>query len=109
MTPAASRRRWPGASRGSPGTERLHCEIVLVLGDRIEAFAGACAAVTGRRVLVHIHGGDRGVGDVDDVLRNAITRMRARSSGGVAGSGQSAAGHGRRGLSHPPGGGPRVG
>jgi len=55
--------------------DRVHAEIVLVLGDRVEAFAGACAAVTGRRILAHIHGGDRGTGDVDDVLRNAITRL----------------------------------
>lgn len=55
--------------------DRLDCEIVVVLGDRIEAFAGACAAALGRRVLAHIHGGDRGTGDVDDMLRNAITRL----------------------------------
>ncbi|HOB73479.1 MAG TPA: UDP-N-acetylglucosamine 2-epimerase [Phycisphaerae bacterium] len=55
--------------------DRLRSEIVVVLGDRIEAFAGACAAVTGRRVLAHIHGGDRGTGDIDDMLRNAITRL----------------------------------
>jgi len=55
--------------------ERLKCDIVVVLGDRIEAFAGACAAACGRRVLAHIHGGDRALGDVDDALRNAITRL----------------------------------
>jgi len=55
--------------------ERLDCKIVVVLGDRIEAFAGAAAAACGRRVLAHIHGGDRALGDVDDALRNAITRL----------------------------------
>lgn len=55
--------------------EAMDAEIVLVLGDRIEAFAGACAAAVGRRVLAHIHGGDQAPGDVDDVLRNAITRL----------------------------------
>lgn len=55
--------------------EQLDCEIVVVLGDRIEAFAGAAAAACGRRVLAHIHGGDRALGDVDDALRNAITRL----------------------------------
>lgn len=54
---------------------RLDCDIVVVLGDRIEAFAGAAAAACGRRVLAHIHGGDRALGDVDDALRNAITRL----------------------------------
>ncbi len=55
--------------------DRLGCDSVLVLGDRIEAFAGACAAACSRRILVHIHGGDRATGDVDDALRNAISRM----------------------------------
>jgi UDP-N-acetylglucosamine 2-epimerase (non-hydrolysing)/GDP/UDP-N,N'-diacetylbacillosamine 2-epimerase (hydrolysing) len=55
--------------------DRLGCEIVIVLGDRIEALAGACAAAVGRKVLAHIHGGDRATGTVDDALRNAITRL----------------------------------
>lgn len=55
--------------------ERLRCDMVFVLGDRIEAFAGACAAAVGRKVLVHVHGGDRATGTVDDALRNAITRL----------------------------------
>lgn len=54
---------------------RLKSEMVLVLGDRIEAFAGAAAGAVGRRVVAHIHGGDRATGDVDDSLRNAITRL----------------------------------
>jgi GDP/UDP-N,N'-diacetylbacillosamine 2-epimerase (hydrolysing) len=55
--------------------QRLKCDAVLVLGDRIEAFAGACAAAVGRRVLIHVHGGDRAVGDMDDVYRDAISRL----------------------------------
>lgn len=55
--------------------DRLECDAVLVLGDRIEAFAGAAAASASRRLLVHIHGGDRATGDIDDALRNAITRL----------------------------------
>ncbi|HSW46785.1 MAG TPA: UDP-N-acetylglucosamine 2-epimerase [Phycisphaerae bacterium] len=66
-------------SRGIAGIaralDRLDCEIVLVLGDRIEAFAGACAAAISRRVLAHSHGGDRAPGTIDDALRNAITRL----------------------------------
>jgi len=48
---------------------------VVVVGDRIEAFAAATAASIGHRVLAHIHGGDRAVGTTDDMLRNAITRL----------------------------------
>jgi GDP/UDP-N,N'-diacetylbacillosamine 2-epimerase (hydrolysing) len=50
-------------------------DIVVVLGDRIEAMAGALAAVTTGRVLAHIHGGDVATGDFDDSLRHAITKL----------------------------------
>lgn len=66
-------------SRGITGMARafddLGCRAVLVLGDRIEAFAAASAAVLTGRVLIHVHGGDRATGDLDDALRNAITRL----------------------------------
>jgi len=49
--------------------------LVLVLGDRIEAMAGALAAVTTGRIVAHIHGGDIAPGDFDDSLRHAITKL----------------------------------
>lgn len=50
-------------------------DVVLVLGDRIEAFAAAAAAsVAGVRVA-HIHGGDRAEGIADEALRHAITKL----------------------------------
>jgi UDP-hydrolysing UDP-N-acetyl-D-glucosamine 2-epimerase len=50
-------------------------EVVLVLGDRIEAFAAAAAAsVAGIRVA-HMHGGDRASGLADEALRHAITKL----------------------------------
>lgn len=55
--------------------ERLTCDIVVVLGDRIEAFAGAAAGMLARRAVAHIHGGDRAPGDLDEAMRNAITRL----------------------------------
>ncbi len=64
-----------GISGIAKAVERLDCPAVLVLGDRIESFAGACAAAVGRRILIHIHGGDRAVGDMDDIYRDAISRM----------------------------------
>ncbi len=70
-----------GLGRGVSGIaaalERLGPERVLVLGDRIEAMAGALAAVATGRFLAHIHGGDVAPGDFDDRLRNAITQMSA--------------------------------
>jgi GDP/UDP-N,N'-diacetylbacillosamine 2-epimerase (hydrolysing) len=59
----------------SKALEQFNSEIVVVLGDRIEAFAGACAASTSRRVLAHLHGGDKAAGDLDGTLRDAITRL----------------------------------
>lgn len=68
-----------GMSRGVAGIaeflEHGRTDVIVVLGDRIEAMAGALAAVTTGRVLVHIHGGDLAPGDIDDSLRHAITKL----------------------------------
>ena len=66
-------------SRGVAGMarffERAKTNMVLVLGDRIEAMAGALAAVTSGRFLAHVHGGDLAPGDFDDSFRHAITKL----------------------------------
>jgi UDP-N-acetylglucosamine 2-epimerase (non-hydrolysing)/GDP/UDP-N,N'-diacetylbacillosamine 2-epimerase (hydrolysing) len=68
-----------GLSRGISGMaaafERIKPDVVLVLGDRIEALAGALAAVTTGRIVAHIHGGDVAEGDFDESLRHAITKL----------------------------------
>ncbi len=48
---------------------------VVVLGDRIEAFAAAAAANIGGYLLAHIHGGDRAEGVADEAMRHAITKL----------------------------------
>lgn len=53
----------------------LKTEIVLVVGDRVEAFAAATAAHLSGLPLAHVHGGDRAAGQVDDSLRHAITKL----------------------------------
>ncbi len=55
--------------------EKLQTEIVLIVGDRVEAFAGAAAGHIAGRVVAHVHGGDRALGLVDDSLRHAITKL----------------------------------
>lgn len=55
--------------------DRLNPDVVLVVGDRVEAFAAASAAVIGGRVLAHVHGGDRALGQADDSLRHAISKL----------------------------------
>lgn len=55
--------------------ESLAPAVVLVVGDRVEAFAAASAAHVGGRVVAHVHGGDRALGQVDDALRHAISKL----------------------------------
>jgi len=54
---------------------RLRPDVVLVLGDRIEAMAGAIAASVGGFHLAHIHGGDRAQGVADEAMRHAISKL----------------------------------
>ncbi|HUB24476.1 MAG TPA: UDP-N-acetylglucosamine 2-epimerase, partial [Tepidisphaeraceae bacterium] len=44
-------------------------------GDRVEAFAAAAAAHLSGILVAHVHGGDRALGQVDDSLRHAITKL----------------------------------
>jgi UDP-hydrolysing UDP-N-acetyl-D-glucosamine 2-epimerase len=53
----------------------LKPDVVLVLGDRIEALAAACAASVGGIHLAHIHGGDRACGVADEAMRHAISKL----------------------------------
>jgi len=50
-------------------------DIVIVLGDRTEAFAAATAATIMNIPVGHIAGGEVGFGDIDHVLRHAITKL----------------------------------
>jgi UDP-hydrolysing UDP-N-acetyl-D-glucosamine 2-epimerase len=53
----------------------LKPDVVLVVGDRVEAFAAASAAHIAQIVVAHVHGGDRAEGVIDDSLRHAITKL----------------------------------
>lgn len=55
--------------------ERIAPDWVVVLGDRIEAFAAATAASVAGIRTAHIHGGDRAEGVADDSMRHAITKL----------------------------------
>lgn len=55
--------------------DRLEPDAVLVLGDRIEAFAAASAAALRGVVLAHVHGGDRAEGIADESMRHAISKL----------------------------------
>jgi UDP-hydrolysing UDP-N-acetyl-D-glucosamine 2-epimerase len=55
--------------------DELKTDIVLVVGDRVEAFAAAAAGAISGRLVAHVHGGDRALGQLDDSLRHAITKL----------------------------------
>lgn len=55
--------------------EELSPDIVVVLGDRLEAFAVATAATILSLPIAHIHGGEVTEGAMDDALRHSISKM----------------------------------
>ncbi|MBL9148494.1 MAG: UDP-N-acetylglucosamine 2-epimerase (hydrolyzing) [Phycisphaerae bacterium] len=55
--------------------DALRPDVVLVLGDRIEAFAAATAAAIAGVRVAHIHGGDRAEGVADESMRHAISKL----------------------------------
>lgn len=53
----------------------LKPDIVVVLGDRFEAFSAAVAATVSKIPIAHIHGGELTFGVMDEVFRHSITKM----------------------------------
>jgi UDP-hydrolysing UDP-N-acetyl-D-glucosamine 2-epimerase len=64
-----------GVSRFARTFYKMNVDCVVVLGDRIEAFAAAAATSVGGVPLAHIHGGDRAEGVADEAMRHAITKL----------------------------------
>ena len=50
-------------------------DVIVVLGDRIEAFAAAAAGAIGGQLVAHIHGGDRAEGIADESMRHGISKL----------------------------------
>jgi GDP/UDP-N,N'-diacetylbacillosamine 2-epimerase (hydrolysing) len=55
--------------------ERLKPAIVVILGDRFEAFAAATAAMVSRIPIAHLNGGEATFGQIDEAIRHSITKM----------------------------------
>jgi len=55
--------------------ERLQPQLLILLGDRYEAFAAAAAAHLLSIPIAHLHGGESTGGAVDDRLRHAISQL----------------------------------
>lgn len=54
---------------------RIVPNMVVILGDRYEAFTAATAAMIHRIPIAHIHGGELTLGAIDDAIRHSITKM----------------------------------
>lgn len=52
-----------------------HFDAIILLGDRYELLSIACAAMNTQIPIIHLHGGETTEGQVDEVIRNAITKM----------------------------------
>ena len=50
-------------------------DAVVLLGDRYETLAVACAAMNARIPIVHLYGGEITEGALDDGIRHAITKL----------------------------------
>lgn len=55
--------------------DRLHPDIIVLLGDRFEILAVAQAALVAKIPVAHIAGGDVTEGAYDELIRHAITKM----------------------------------
>lgn len=54
---------------------RLQPDLLVILGDRFEAFCMAAAAQVCRIPIAHIHGGEATEGTYDEAFRHSITKM----------------------------------
>ncbi len=59
----------------SEALARLAPDILLILGDRFEAFTVAGAAMVSRIPVAHLHGGEATQGLIDEPMRHSITKM----------------------------------
>jgi GDP/UDP-N,N'-diacetylbacillosamine 2-epimerase (hydrolysing) len=54
---------------------RLGPNLLIILGDRYEAFAAAISAMVNQIPIAHIQGGESTQGAIDEAIRHAITKM----------------------------------
>jgi UDP-N-acetylglucosamine 2-epimerase (non-hydrolysing)/GDP/UDP-N,N'-diacetylbacillosamine 2-epimerase (hydrolysing) len=59
----------------SKALEDLDPDVVIILGDRSEALAGAIVGAYHNKVVAHIHGGEVSKGCIDESIRHAITKF----------------------------------
>lgn len=54
---------------------QMRPDLLLLIADRYEMLAPACAALALRIPIAHIEGGEISQGAIDDMVRNALTKM----------------------------------
>ncbi len=59
----------------SQALDLFNPKYLIVLGDRYESFAAAVAAHLSNIKVVHLHGGEKTLGSMDNKLRNAISQL----------------------------------
>ena len=64
-----------GMQRFADAYDRLRPDLLVLLGDRFEMHAAACAAVPFQIPIAHIHGGEVTTGAMDDALRHSISKL----------------------------------
>lgn len=64
-----------GIKKFSEVFNKIKPDLILVLGDRFEIFAGVIAAMFARIPIGHIHGGETTEGAIDEAIRHSITKM----------------------------------
>lgn len=55
--------------------KRIGPDLVVILGDRFEAFAAAASLMVQNIPIAHIHGGELSFGSIDESMRHCITKM----------------------------------
>lgn len=55
--------------------ERKRPDALLVLGDRYETLAVCCAAMNERIPIIHLYGGEKTEGAIDEAIRHSITKL----------------------------------
>lgn len=53
----------------------IHFDLTIILGDRYEMLAAANTSVIYNVPICHLHGGEKTLGNYDEFIRNAITKM----------------------------------
>lgn len=64
-----------GVSGYAEAFTELQPDLLVVLGDRFEAFAAATSALVCQRPIAHLHGGETTEGVYDEAFRHAISKM----------------------------------